>query len=59
MEQVNQETGHRIYPKSRIGAPALYPTEEEIAATKLKMTSRGQRWRRRAVVTVIKEDSEH
>lgn len=58
MEQVNQETGHRIYPKSRIGAPALYPTEEEIAATKLKMTGRGQRFRRRAVVTVIKGGTE-
>ncbi len=57
MEQVNSETGQRIYPKSRIGAPALYPTEEEIAANKLRMTGRGQRWRRRATVTVIKEDS--
>ncbi len=58
MEQVNTETGHRIYPKSRIGPPALYPTEEEIAATKLRMTSRGQRWRRRALVTVIKQESD-
>ena len=56
MEQVNAETGHRIYPKSRIGSPALYPTEEEIAAMKLRMTSRGQRHNRRAVVTVIKEE---
>lgn len=55
MEQVNQETGHRIYPKSKIGQPALYPTEEEISAMKLRMTGRGQRFRRRALVTVIKE----
>jgi hypothetical protein len=57
MEQVNQETGNRIYPKSRIGAPALYPTEEEIAAMKLRMTGRGQRHNRRALVTVIKEET--
>lgn len=55
MELVNSETGQRRYLKSHIGEPAIYPTEDEIAATKVRLSARGRSIGRRAQVIVIQE----
>lgn len=55
MELVNSETGRRCYLKSHIGEPAIYPTEDEIAATKVRLSARGRSIGRRAQVIVIQE----
>jgi hypothetical protein len=52
MERVNSETGRRRYLKSQIGDPAIYPTDDEIASVKVRLSARG---RRRAQVIVIQE----
>ncbi len=55
MELVNSETGRRRYLKSHIGEPAIYPTEDEIAAVKVRLSARGRSIGRRAQVIVIQE----
>jgi hypothetical protein len=55
MELVNSETGRRRYLKSHIGEPAIYPTEDEIAATKVRLSARGRSVARKAQVIVIQE----
>jgi hypothetical protein len=55
MELVNSETGRRRYLKSQIGEPAIYPTEDEIAAVKVRLSARGRSIGRRAQVIVIQE----
>jgi hypothetical protein len=55
MELVNSETGRRRYLKSHIGEPAIYPTEDEIAAVKVRLSARGRSVARKAQVIVIQE----
>lgn len=55
MELVNSETGRRRYLKSHIGEPAIYPTEDEIAAVKVRLSARGRSIGRKAQVIVIQE----
>lgn len=58
MELVNSETGRRRYLKSHIGEPAIYPTEDEVAATKVRLSARGRTINRKAQVIVIQEGKE-
>ncbi len=55
MELVNSETGRRRYLKSHIGEPAIYPTDDEVAATKVRLSARGRTMNRKAQVIVIQE----
>jgi hypothetical protein len=55
MELVNSETGRRRYLKCHIGEPAIYPTEDEIGATKVRLSARGRSVARKAQITVIQE----
>ena len=55
MELVNSETGRRRYLKSHIGEPAIYPTEDEIAAVRVRLSARGRSIGRKAQVIVIQE----
>ena len=55
MELVNSETGRRRYLKSQIGEMAIYPTEDEIAAVKVRLSARGRSIGRKAQVIVIQE----
>ena len=51
MEQVNAETGRRIYSRTQIGEAAIKPTEQEQLVEKMRLMNRNKR---RAIVTVIK-----
>jgi hypothetical protein len=53
MELVNSETGRRRYLKSHIGEPAIYPTEAEETAMKLRLAARSRS--KKAQVIVIQE----
>jgi len=53
MEQVNAETGRRIYSRSEIGEPAIPPTEQEQLIERTRLFNRN---RKKAIVTVIKEN---
>ncbi len=54
MEQVNAETGRRIYSRGQIGEPAIQPSVQEQLVEKSRLLNRNKR---RAIVTVIKESS--
>jgi hypothetical protein len=54
MEQVNAETGRRIYSRGQIGEPAIQPSVQEQLVEKSRLFNRNKR---RAIVTVIKESS--
>lgn len=51
MEQVNAETGRRIYTRGQIGEPALQPTEQEQVIEKSRLHNI---YKKRTVVNVIK-----
>lgn len=53
MEQVNAETGRRIYSRQNIGPPAIVPTAREQEVERARLYNRN---RRRAIITVIKTD---
>jgi len=53
MEQVNAETGRRIFSRSEIGEPAISPTEQEQLVERTRLFNRN---RKKAIVTVIKEN---
>ncbi len=53
MEQVNAETGRRIYSRGLIGEPALQPTEQEQIIERSRLHNA---YKRRTVVNVIKEN---
>lgn len=55
MEQVNAETGRRIFSRSEIGEPAIAPTEQEQLIERTRLFNRN---RKKAIVTVIKHDSD-
>ena len=52
MEQVNAETGRRIYTRGQIGEPALQPTEQEQVIEKSRLHNI---YKKRTVVNVIKD----
>ncbi len=53
MEQVNAETGRRIYSRGQIGEPALQPTEQEQIIERSRLHNK---YKRRTVVNVIKDN---
>ncbi len=53
MEQVNAETGRRIYTRSQIGEPALQPTEQEQIMERSRLHNI---YKRRTIVNVIKDE---
>ncbi len=53
MEQVNAETGRRIYSRGHIGEPALQPTEQEQIIERSRLHNL---YKRRTVVNVIKDN---
>jgi hypothetical protein len=53
MEQVNAETGRRIYSRQNIGPPAIVPTAREQEVERARLYNRN---RKRAIITVIKTD---
>ncbi len=55
MEQVNAETGRRIYSRQNIGAPAIVPTAREQEVERARLYNRN---RKRAIITVIKAGSD-
>ena len=52
MEQVNAETGRRIYTRGQIGEPALQPTEQEQIVERSRLHNI---YKKRTVVNVIKD----
>lgn len=56
MEQVNAETGRRIYTRNQIGDPALQPTEQEQIVERSRLHNL---YKRRTVVNVIKDPPSH
>ena len=53
MEQVNADTGRRIYTRSQIGEPALQPTEQEQVVERSRLHNI---YKKRTVVNVIKDN---
>lgn len=53
MEQVNAETGRRIYTRTQIGDPAIEPTEQEQIIERSRLHNN---YKRRTVVNVIKDN---
>jgi len=53
MEQVNAETGRRIYTRGQIGEPALLPSEQEQIVERSRLHNK---YKKRTIVNVIKDE---